>query len=218
MIEETTFVVTVPAEVTSLLTIQELRAAAGVNGSGSDAELTLLGDAVTADIMTECNVAIGEGEEPPTLMRETVVQTFYGWASTRRLALARRHVAAVASVAVDGATVSPSDYVVSAERGILTHVGGRWCGRKIVVEYSAGFTTIPPELRDVASDLVSSRYAWSRRDEFVKKETITVNDIETRSLEFFVGDSSSSTSESGPIPASLAARLKRFCNEETAIG
>ncbi|WP_189431103.1 hypothetical protein, partial [Mesorhizobium sp. M2D.F.Ca.ET.147.01.1.1] len=81
--------VTTPASDRTLLTIEEMRAAAGVTGGASDSDLQAMEAQNAASIMTECNIAVGAGA-PPTLKKETLTETIYQ-AYGENLILSRRH-------------------------------------------------------------------------------------------------------------------------------
>jgi hypothetical protein len=225
-----TLAVTVVAEDRGLLTTEELYAAAGVAPDSPpddevETSLEQLGESIAEDIMTECNIAAGESADSPplpavpTLLRETLTESFYEWPARRSLNLSRRHGVSITSVEEDGSAVSASDYTVNGEAGILRRLNGCWSGQVIVVVYAAGFASdrIPSDLKQFARELVASRYAAQQRDQFVKGETIEVVGVETRRLDYWVGDIPGGKS-SGPIPASMAGRLKRYRNTEVAIG
>lgn len=213
-----TLVVTTPAADTALLTIEELRAAAGVTGSAQDSVLLGIAEGVTSDIMAECNIAAGLGANEPTLLTETLTETFYDWAPRRDLVLSRRHNVAITSVAIDDSDIDSSEYVVNAEDGILSRIASTWCGAKIVVVYEAGFDEAPASLKQTAREIFSSRYSESTRDDMVKSEIIEIPGVETKRRDYWVGAVPGQASSEGPIPATLSGRLKRFRNLETSIG
>lgn len=221
-----TLTIVTPATETDLLTIEEMRAAAGVTDGTQDAALRAIADGITDDIMSACNIAIGLGGEP-TIMQETLLETFYDWPGRCSLVLARRHNVAISSVTINESEVDTSDYSVNAEDGILYHNCGTYCphsrtgfwlGQKIIVGYTAGFTTVPAGLKQVAMELMGSRYSESHRDDFVKSETIEIPGVETKRRDYWVGSMPGRSSSDGPIPGFLSGRLKRFKNMERSIG
>lgn len=214
------FSVTTPATSLALLTPEELRAAAGVTGTDSDVALAALGEAAAASIMSECNIA-SDGVNPPTLMSETVVDTFrpdrpiyQNERNPSALILSRRFVSSVTSVVEGGVELTADDFILRAEAGLLERLVNDniscWRSVKIVVTYVAGFTTVPPELKASASELVRTRSSETSRDPLVKGYREKVDDIRETETTYWVGGTSGA--DKGPVPPAIAARLGRFMN------
>lgn len=169
------FSVTTPAADTSLLTIAELRAAAGVTGSGQDAALTTLGARVSASIARACGVA-SDGVNPPTLLRETCSEIYRPTASRDKIVLSRRPVTSITSVAENSETLSASAYEVNPPSGIMTRLSSdyptSWPSGKITVTYIAGFATVPDDLKLAASKLTTALFSETARDPNLKREDI----------------------------------------------
>jgi hypothetical protein len=102
----------------SLLTLAELRAAAGATDGSQDAVLTPLGNYVAAMITKACNVARA-GAIPPTLRLETVSETFRLKSQQSSLVLARRPVVSFTSVTISSSESDTSDYEYDAAAGVL---------------------------------------------------------------------------------------------------
>lgn len=204
--------ITDAADDLQLLTIEEMRAAAGVTGSGQDDALTALGLRIAADICSECNIAIGIGA-PPTLMQETCSEVFRGVRSDY-LILARRHDVTITSIVVDGITLDPAEYEVDPESGLVTRLSGDtptcWSGSKITVVYDAGFEEIPADLAHAATDFF--RLAWSERsrDPAVKAIEIDVEDIDRVRTDYWAG--ALPGRGEGAVPEVVSGQLKRFRN------
>lgn len=85
-----------------------------------------------------------------------------------RLVLANAPVTAVASVVIDGQTIPPSPgfgqagYVFSSTAIILTGYLFNVGDANVVVSYTGGFTTTPPDLEQACLELASLR--WRERD------------------------------------------------------
>jgi len=183
------FTVTTPASDLSLLTIAELRAAAGVADSSRDVELTLLGLRVSASIARQCGIA-SDGVNPPTLLRETCSEVFRPGADAASLILSRRPVTSVASVAFDDdAPEDAEDYEVDPATGILTRLCDnypiKWPRCKISVSFVAGYATAPDDLKLAASKLATATFAETARDPNLKREDIPG----VREVEFWVAPS-----------------------------
>ena len=164
-------IVTEPAEDLQLLTEEELRVAAGLepDDDSQDAALAVHGLRVASALAGACGVAKAgydvsllplRGEAPRTLKAETLVQTFrvtpgYQYGS---LFLARWPVLEIVSVTADTTGLTTDDWELDIPMGSLTRVSGNgtlyWpCGR-VIVEYAAGYDTIPEDLKGYASRLV----------------------------------------------------------------
>lgn len=162
--------VTSSAEDRSLLTIAELRAAAGLpSGSGADdAALTVLGNRVASSIVTACRL-IRAGATPPTLRLETLSETFRLTCNRPELVLARRPVTAVTSITENGTLLDSSAYEADAAAGLLYRLSSDtricWPGVKIVAVYQAGWATVPSDLALAAAKLAKHFWAEGRRSD-----------------------------------------------------
>lgn len=199
-----------PAANVALLTIEEMRAAAGVSGNSQDAVLQIRGAAVTQAIMTECNIAVGAGA-PPTLMQETIKETFYETRRVRDLVLARRHNVVIESAAIAGADIDVEALVVDPEAGIVGRLAGYWSGSKIEIVYTAGFEEVPADLKAAALDAFRSASLSSTRDPFVKGETREIPGLETVRKDYWVGNMPGN-STADAVPAVVTGQLSRYRN------
>lgn len=197
----------------ALLTIEELREAAGVADAADDDQLELIGLRVAAAITAECNVAAGSGAEP-TLLRETLSETFR-LAYVDRIVLARRHGVSITSIVEDGATLSATDYLVDEESGILTRLQSdypcSWCASKVVVVYEAGLETVPGDLKMAAMDFVRLVWRDKDRDPSVKAAETDIPGLMRERVEHWVGAIPGQVGE-GPVPDAVAGQLKRYRN------
>lgn len=179
------FEVTEPAQDVSLLSIQELRAAANIADGSKDAELQAVGLRSAMAIARACRVPF-DGVNPPTLLNETVRDTIWLERPRDRLMLTRRPVTSVVSVDGGGEDVEAPDFVVQAARGMLRRLcndtPAQWSPAKLVVEYKAGYETAPHDLKLAASKLVQTFWIQARREPGLKREEIF--QVETR--EFWV--------------------------------
>jgi hypothetical protein len=210
-------VVTDPADDLALLTDAELLAAAGLSGDSPDQpddELVADGLAAAAAICDACNIAVGQGAEP-TLLQETLTETFFD-IRNETIVLSRRHKIDVASVTKDGSVLDASEFFVDVESGVLLSVSGempaKWTANKIVVVYDAGFPDdeIPPVLKQATRDTLTSIRTERDRNQYVKSQSIEINDIETVRTDYWAG--SLPGQSSGPLSPSTLATLKRFRN------
>lgn len=170
------FSVVTPVTDASLLTIEELRAAAGVTGGDRDAELTAMGKQLSEAIARECGVA-SDGVNPPTLLRESCREEFcslaaIGLIQTPALRMARRPINEVGAISVDGSVVDSSRLLVDKTGGVLRRRGGEWCGEEIVAEYSAGFNAVPAGLKLAATKLMTALWAERARDPSLRREVV----------------------------------------------
>lgn len=212
-------VVTTHATDPTLLTAEERRVAAGLadDDTSQDVALEAMDARVAASITSECNIAIGQGANP-TLRRETLTETFFGWCGDM-VRLSRRHEIEVTSVSVDGEALASDDFMVDPEAGFLIRLEDgyprRWYGRKIVVIYDAGFDDPPADLKQAATDCFRSFYLEQSRDPLVKSERTKIDDVEEVERQYWVGSVPGQSSE-GAVPDAVAGQLKRFRN--VAIG
>jgi hypothetical protein len=169
----------------SLLTLAELRAAAGVSDGSKDATLVPLGEYVSALLTSACKVSRA-GIIPPTLRLETVTETFLFKSLQKSLVLSRRPVVEIISVTQTESLLVNTDYAVDAASGVLyrtmfpyyyyTMPNGPWGWWPIgntVVEYSAGFEVVPADLKYAAIKFVKSEIVTSNRDPLLKRLSIS---------------------------------------------
>lgn len=153
----------------SLLTLAELRAAAGVSDGSKDAILVPLGNYISALITKACKVARA-GAIPPTLRLETVTETFKLKSEHGSIILARRPVVEITSATFSDDSV---DYEVDAAAGILRQVSGdayiNWGIGPVEVVYSAGYATVPDDLKYAAMRFVQSEISVASRDPTLKR-------------------------------------------------
>lgn len=178
--------VTTAAGDPNLLSVEEMRAAVGVTGSGSDAALLILNGRVSRAIAAHCRVA-SAGIAVPTLRQETLTETFRTGMSREKVILSRRPIVSVTSIVEDGETLTGADYEIDPSSGILTRLEDDepacWSWSKIVVVYVAGWATVPDDIKLAASKLASEIYTVGTRDPNLKR--IEVAGVEER--EFFYG-------------------------------
>lgn len=210
-----TFTVVTPAADPSLLTIEQLRVAAGlVAGDASrDAELTELGARVSADIATACQIR-GDGVHVPTLRSEEVREVFRQRGCDDVLFLARRFISDLTLVEEAGTALIADDTDLDAEAGLLQRISGTrtltWLRGDAVVEYTAGFETVPPDLVGAAMDLARLRLSEGATDPLEKGRQVEIPDVETVRIDRWVGAIPGSSS--GPVPDHITAKLGRFMN------
>lgn len=167
------FTVTSPASELSMLTIAELRSAAGVTDASRDAELLALGRAASTALARQCGLR-DDGVNPPTLLRETCTEVFR-WTGCGPIRLARRPVTSVTSVTVDSVAVDASGYEIVDGRNLyrlssdaLTY----WAAGKVTIVYIAGYPAAPYDLKLAVTKLVTALNAEKARDPSLKREDI----------------------------------------------
>lgn len=146
----------------SLLTIEELRQAAGVSGSAQDSLLTTLGARVAASLARACGIRQA-GATPATFRQETLSEVFrLHQRCVRSLELSRWPVVEITSVTEDGIAVDAADYEVNPSNGLLTRLSADapvdWTARKITVVYQAGWSDVPDDLKAAASKLARDQW------------------------------------------------------------
>lgn len=206
-------VVDEPADNAAILSIEEMRAAAGLatTDATKDAMLNRLSSFAFASIMSECNIAAGMGGEP-TLWQELLTQTVYG-AYEQQIILLRRHNVEIISISADGAELLPEDYFVDPESGLLTRLQSddpvSWNCKKVVIQYLAGFEEMPGDLRQVASDFLRVLYNESTRDPSVKAKDVEIYGVERKRTEYWAGAIPGQGS-TGAVPDVASGALKRY--------
>jgi hypothetical protein len=214
-----------PATDANLLTVAELRVAAGLadDDSSLDSVLVLQGRAASSTIASACRVRSGSGGQP-TLLRETLVETFRGLPTGRigSLVLARRHCVVVESIFVDESEIDPSDYVVGPEAGMVARSNGWWEGTSIEVTYRAGFLIEQPTEPEEGADLVPDdlRYAATLMTQQLRASIPpTDRDLLTRGITIegvgsvqYATDSLSTSAERPLVPNYVMALLGRNIN------
>lgn len=210
----TILVTTTPAADLQLLTIDELRAAAGVTGTADDAALTAKGLRVAGAIAEACNVRPGRSSVP-TFKQETLQETFRDVCREDELLLSRRHEAAISSVVVDGTALASTDYEVDGEAGVLIRLCDddptTWTGSKIVVTYQAGFATVPDTLKRAAEEFMRFLWLEDQRDPSVKASEVEIQDIDRVRTEYWVGAIPGQGGNSA-VPDFVLAQLGRYRN------
>lgn len=89
------------------------------------------------------------------------VQTFYKSDVTNGIVLELYHypIITIDSVDVDGTVFTEADFRVHKPTGRIRKADGSWTyGEEIVVEYSAGYASIPTPILSVLDSLVEQRY------------------------------------------------------------
>lgn len=209
------FQVTVPATGLSLIPIERLRVAASLmpDNNTRDDELEALGIAISTDIAVACQVA-DDGQNPPTLLRETVTETFWMGDRPQEAFLSRRFVSSVSAVSECGASLVTSDYTLNSGAGLLYRVsGGRpfaWRNGQLTLTYAAGFAVVPVDLQEAALDLARLRLSSASRDPLVKSLTVEVPDVQTKRQDFWVGALPGAAAST--VPPEIIARLSRYLN------
>lgn len=167
--------ITYPNEERSLLSAEELRSAAGLATSDTsrDATLTPLGNYVAAAITKACGVARA-GIIPPTLREEEVTETFRLKSKQNTLVLARRPVVSVNLVTESLSALEEGEgFEFDAAAGLLYRLSsstqrGQWSCGDIVVDYRAGWATVPDDLKYAAIKFVQAELSQGSRDPLLK--------------------------------------------------
>lgn len=169
--------VTTAATDLTLLTVAELRAAVGVADGKQDAKLSTLGFRTAAAIASACKVA-SDGAVPRTLRLETLSETFRLKSSHTEIVLSRRPGISITSVTEDETALTADDYELEKGSGILRRLDGSdnpscWAAAKIVVVYTAGWATVPDDLKLAATKLAAAFWSEGQKiDPALKRESI----------------------------------------------
>lgn len=187
----------------SLLTQAERRAAAGLapTDGSRDVKLNALGGYVDAMITKACDVA-RSGVIPPTLRLETVVETFNFKSTQDGLFLSRKPVVEVTAVSDAGSALTTDDWELDGQG--LWRVSGStrtyWGVGETSVTYSAGFATVPDDLKYAAIKFMQAELQSGGRDPLLKR--FSIPDVIER--EFWVDPTKDSV-----VPADVMDILER---------
>lgn len=205
-----------PADDLQLLTTEELAAAVGLDpdDDSEDATLAAIGLRAAAAIAKHCRIAPG-GTFPPTLRLEGLTETLLP--QTRRrssaLLLARRPIEAPETIAVieAGRTLAGTEFLVNDADGILVRVSSGnpidWSCGQITVSYSAGWSTVPDDVKEAAAKLTAAYYGQSS-DGAAGARSEEVPDV-YRVTHMSPSDRLAPNS---PLPAEVAALLEPYRN------
>jgi hypothetical protein len=166
--------VTTPASDRSLLTVAELRGAAGVGDTTQDAVLQTLGDRVSAMFAAYCGIPT-DGIAPQTFRKEIVRESLRLGCPVAKLILQRLPIVQILAITEGGITLASTEYEYGARSGLLFRLKNdkacHWEGR-ITVSYEAGYTVVPDDLKMAAAKMVKFITQTENRDPFLKRETV----------------------------------------------
>lgn len=183
-------VVTEPAAELQLLSAEELRVAAGLepDDASQDAALATYGLRAASALAGACGIAKAgygplltlRGEAPRTLHAETLTESLRirPGCQYRTIYLARRPLLSVISVTEDTTELTAIyDWEIDIPGGSITRVSGNdtlyWPAGRLIVDYEAGYDTIPDSLKGYAARLVSLYYTSEGEDPNQKRVEIT---------------------------------------------
>ncbi len=135
-----------------LLTTAEARLALGLTDGSRDADLDRMIARISAGIYKACKVA-SDGVNAPTLLSESITETFYlQFPLHTSIQLSRRRVSAITTVTEAGVELDPTVFVIERESGLLSRLGALtdiscWPKSIVIVDYIAGFITVPYDLK-----------------------------------------------------------------------
>lgn len=158
----------------SLLTADELKAALGTATPTND-QVTALRGRVEQTIVRACRVPAA-GVTPPTLRVEGVTETFRFKSSQHHLQLARKPTVSIVSITENDTVLTVgTDYENEPATGVVRRLASDvetcWPCGKIVVVYTAGWATVPDDLKLAASRL--ALFLWSEPDDpTLRRESI----------------------------------------------
>lgn len=209
------FTVITPAADLTLLTPEELRVAAGLDRADAshDEALAEWGLEVAAEIASDCAIA-SDGINPPTLRSEAVNDVFR-YCSSGVLWLSRKHVSDVSEILENGIALTSADWLLEAESGklirLVNNAKSCWTGTLVEVSYTAGFDTVPAELKAEAKARIAVKNSEASRDPLARSIHTDIPDVESRQVDYQVGGLSRLMGE-GLAPES-ERRLRRFMTQ-----
>jgi hypothetical protein len=212
----TQFSVTLPASDLMLLSIEELRVAAGLDptDASQDAVLTEYEAEVAAEITSDCAIA-SDGINPPTLHSETCSDLFRIKCPIATLLLSRHHVSDIASITENGVLLADTDWWLAAEPGRLTRLIGDanayWSASKVEVIYTAGFDVIPADLKAEAKWRVKLKQSEASRDPFERRHRIEIPGVRLIETDYQIGGLERLTGDG--LPSESERRLQRYMTQ-----
>lgn len=156
-----------------LTTVAAVKLDLGITGTDQDVQLGTLVDQYSAAIVGWC-------DRPFAL--EAVRETLFERCRSDGLMLSRWPIVSITSVAIDGTTLDPGDYIADKLTGILylrsaTLHGAYWPAGESVIEYPAGYVlpgdddrTLPHEVERAAIMLVKGAHFATARDPALRSE------------------------------------------------
>ncbi|MGE0417689.1 MAG: hypothetical protein AB7O80_12850 [Acetobacteraceae bacterium] len=170
--------ITVAADDRSLLTLDELRGAVGIEAGKDDAGLRRIGDRVAAAFASVCGVR-AVPPVPPTFRAESLSEQLDLECGFERIYLARLPVTSIASITENGTVLAAEDWQLEPGTGRLERrVGGRlstWRPGVVTVVYQAGWAIVPDDLKlaaEMMAGLLWSGSSSAGRDPYLKRERI----------------------------------------------
>lgn len=146
--------------------------------------------------------------------RETVTETFWSPAHGREpCMLSRAPVISVASVVENGITLASDTYRLRGQRlwKLSSAVPISWSHvGEIVVTYDAGYSDVadvPGVLQRACLSLVSNYYFLAQRSPTVRRESVSVDGIETVSQEYVVADTGAAQQS---LPTDIQSMLSNY--------
>jgi hypothetical protein len=123
--------------------------------------------------------------------------------------LRRYPVSSITSIVADGETLQVSEYDLDGDDGSVWHVDGdgdadAWGAiRKLIITYTAGYSTIPADIQRATLDFSKSKYYSQLRDPSMRSEEIPG----VIKQEFWVGQVGT---EMNGIPSIIASSLDTY--------
>lgn len=210
------FAVTTAATDLTLLTLQELRIAAGLDPTDTSQDQVLIGyeAEAAAEIMSDCKIA-SDGVHPPTVHSETCSDIFRISCAIDVIRLSRRHVGSIASVTADGVVLATTDWWLDAEGGKITRlisdVDAAWTAKKVTVVYIAGFTVIPADLKAESKWRVKVKNSEGARDPLARRHRIEIPGVRLMEVDYQIGGLERLTGDG--LPSESERRLRRYMTQ-----
>jgi hypothetical protein len=168
------FTISAEAADRALVTLDEVEELMGAEWAAQVTEALIL---QTSDLISrECGIATA-GVTPPTLRQETLVETIRMRRNEAQLRLSRRFIGSVSSITKDGVALSSSYYEADEAAGVLNYLDSDgniqdWPQAVMVITYTAGFDTVPQDLKLAAIRALQEQVSASSRDPLLRGETV----------------------------------------------
>jgi hypothetical protein len=207
-----TFIVSAVAPDRRLVTQADVVAHLGVRIASTIPMLDTIIRQVSDLVSKECGVT-RSGVSIPTLRQETIVETIRFSEDEASLILARRFVGAISSITENGTALDPAFYSVDKAAGLIQRLDSNgaeidWSISPVVVTYTAGFSSVPEDLKLATIRAIHEQISASSRDPLLRSESV---DGISRFDYWVNGASASSTSSLSPGVLAMLSDYRTIC-------
>jgi hypothetical protein len=154
-----------PVLPSAFVTLEEAKAYLGIAGAGSDTLITALLLQSAVEIESYCNTVITQ---------RTVTERMALDAEARSLVLRYAPAIALTSLSFDAVAETVGDYRLAKELATVRNIQGSQfsAGADWVAVYTAGFATVPDDIKNAAKEIIKDAYNAASRDATIARESV----------------------------------------------